>query len=132
MKKLLALVSTMALSTALSVAYGAGLPVEGSWGTSFNQNGFTFDITMKLENQTMTTTNVCTFQGRSAVASVTVPTQYDDRTITVSANAHQEVNQNGVNCNVTVQPDRVNYQVTGNALILSHDGSSERMVMTRR
>lgn len=132
MKKLITLVCTMALSTALSVAYGAALPVEGSWGTSISQNGFTFEITMKLENQMMTTTNVCTFQGRSAVASVTVPAQYDDRTITVSTNAHHEVSQNGVNCNVSVQPDRMNYQVAGTSLILSHDGSSERMVMTRR
>jgi hypothetical protein len=132
MKKLITLVAAVTLLTGISLAQGATMPVEGSWGTSITNNGFDFDMTVKLEKQTMTTTNVCSFHGRSAVASVTVPALYDATTITVLASGRQDVNENGVNCNVEVRPDRMNYQVVGRTLILSHDGSPERFVLTRR
>jgi hypothetical protein len=132
MKKLVAFVFALTLSTGFSLAYGAGLPVEGSWGSSFNQNGFTFDITMHLENQSMTTTNKCTFQGNSAIVSVTVPATYDGTSITVMMNAEQHVTQNGVECNVSVRPDRMNYVVSGNSLTLSHDGTPDQMILLRR
>jgi len=132
MKKLISLVFGLTLATGFSLAYGANLPVEGSWGTTFSQNGFDFDMTMKLENQQMTTTNRCTFQGNTAIVSVTVPAAYDGSTITTQANAEQNVSQNGVNCNVSVRPDRMNYVVSGSSLTLSHDGSPEQITLIRR
>lgn len=132
MKKLATLVAALTFATAFSVAYGAGLPVEASWGTSLSQNGITFDMTMKLENQQMTTTNVCTFQGQSVIAAVTVPASYDGTSITVLASAERQVSQNGVNCNVSVRPDRMNYVISGNSLILTHEGSPDQFVLTRR
>jgi|GEM_PF-5213148 len=133
MKKLLSLVALVTLLAGVSFAEGASLPVEGSWGTSFQNNGFTFDITMKLQNQQMTTTNVCKApDGRSAVASVTVPANYDASTITVLGTAEQHVSQNGLDCNVSVKPDRMNYQIAGSALILTHEGQNDQFVLTRR
>ncbi|MGC5371868.1 hypothetical protein, partial [Klebsiella pneumoniae] len=84
---LAALVITLTLATGFSVAYGANLPVEGAWGITMDQNGFTLDMTMELRNQTITTTNKCTFQGRTATVSVTVPATYDGSSITVQASA---------------------------------------------
>ena len=132
MKKLAALVFALTLSTAVSAAYGAALPVEGTWGTIMSQNGFTFDMTMKLENQTITTTNKCSFQGAVAVVAVTVPASYDGTSITVLASAEKQEVQNGVECHVSVQPDRMNYVVAGTTLVLSHDGSTDRFSLTRR
>jgi len=132
MKKLFSLVTLVTVLTAISTAEGAGLPVEGAWGTTFNNNGITFDITMRLENQMMTTTNVCTVAGRSLTASVTVPASYDSATITVLAHGQNEVNENGLNCNVSVQPDRMRYQIVGNTLVLSHEGRPDQFVLNRR
>jgi hypothetical protein len=132
MKKLFSLIALVTALTALSTAEGAGLPVEGSWGTTFHDNGISFDLSMKLENQTMTTTNVCTMAGRSLSVSVMVPARYDGASITVLAHAQREVSENGLNCTVSVQPDRMLYQIVGNTLVLSHEGRPEQFVLNRR
>lgn len=132
MKKLFSLIALVTALTALSTAEGAGLPVEGTWGTTFHDNGISFDLSMKLENQTMTTKNVCSVAGQSLTASVTVPAQYDGATITVLAHGQNEVSENGRTCNVSVQPDRMRYQIVGNTLVLSHEGRPEQFVLHRR
>jgi hypothetical protein len=132
MKKLLSLVTLATILTGFSVAQGASLPVEGTWGIVLSDNGITFDMTVKLENQTMTTRNVCTLAGRSLVASVTVPANYDGTTITVLAHGEHNVSENGMNCNVSVQPDRMNYVVNGSSLVLTHDGRPDQFVLQRR
>jgi hypothetical protein len=133
MKKMLSLVTLATILTAVSFAADAApLPVEGSWGTSFQNNGIMFDITMKLENQMITTTNICTVAGQSLTAAVTVPASYDQDSITVLGHGQNEVSENGRNCNVSVRPDRMRYQIIGNRLVLSHDGSPGQFVLIRR
>lgn len=132
LKKLATLVALVTFATSFSLAHGATQPIEGSWGMRVDQNGFTMDMTFTVANNTLTLQNVCTFQGRSATAHVSAPASYDDRTLTVLGSARDDESQNGVNCNAAIQPDRMNYVVSGNALTFSHDGSSETFTLTRK
>jgi hypothetical protein len=136
-KKLAALVILTSALSGFSVAFGAdpvpaARPVEGSWGMQQAANGFTFDMTFTIENNVVSITNLCSFQGHSATAHVSSPAQIDDRTITTIASADDQESRDGVNCNVSIKPDRMNYQVAGSQLILSHDGSPEQIVLSRK
>lgn len=132
LKKLAVLTILTSALTGFSVAFGAPLPVEGSWGMQQEANGFTFDMTFTIQNNTVSITNVCSFEGHTASAHVSSPAQYDDRTITTLANADDQESRDGVNCNVSIKPDRMSYQVVGSTLILSHDGSAEQVVLSRK
>jgi hypothetical protein len=131
MKKLFALIALITSLTGLSVAQGAA-PIEGRWGMQQSSNGFQFDMTFTIQNNTFMLTNVCTFRGQSAAASVSSPAQYDEDSITVLTSAHSEQSNNGVNCEASLHPDTMNYVVQGNFLIFSKPGHSEQIVLTRR
>jgi hypothetical protein len=133
MKKLVSL-SFLALTlTGISIAQGAASqPIEGSWGLQQAQGPLTFDTTFTIQNNAVTITNVCTFEGHSATARVSAPAQYDGATLTVMGSADDNESRDGVNCNVSVKPDRMNYRVVGSRLILTHDGSLDQFVLQRR
>ncbi len=132
MKKLLTIIAASTIITGFSVAQGAPLPIEGNWGMHQSQGPFNFDINFAIQNNTITVTNVCTFQGKTAAAHVSSPAQYDDQTITVTEHAEDHESKDGVNCDISLTPDRMNYQVEGSSLILSHDGSSDQIQLTRK
>jgi hypothetical protein len=132
MKKLFALVALLTFLTAGSIAQGAALPVEGTWGTSFHNNGFDFDMSFTLQNQSITTTNTCSFRGQTLSVSVNVPARYDGSSIQVLGNAQNSVSENGLNCNVSVEADTMNYKIIQNTIVLSRPGQAEEIVFTRR
>lgn len=131
MKKLMSLVALLTLITGFSIAEGAG-PIEGNWYVQMRDNGFTMDMTFGITSSSLTLTNVCSYMGRTSRVQVSVPASYDDRTLTTLGSAEREESSNGLNCRAALSPDRMNYEVSGNTLIFSHDGSSERFVLTRR
>jgi hypothetical protein len=137
MKKMMTLLAFSTLLTGLSLAQGAPAPqphfaIEGDWGMQMEQNGFQLDMTFSIRNNAITLVNVCTLGGNSSTARASSPANYDDRSITVLANAQDDENQNGVDCNVSLRPDRMNYEVRGNQLIFTHDGSAEQLVLTKK
>jgi hypothetical protein len=131
MKKLFALMAAVTLFSGISIALGAS-PLEGNWGMQQQQNGFVFDMTISIQSDSVTLTNVCSFQGRTATARVTTPAQYDDHTFTVLTGAHDEESNDGLNCNADLSPDTMNYVVQGNTLIFSKDGQPGQMVLNRK
>ena len=132
MKKLIALVALVTALTGISFAQGAPLPVEGTWGTTFTNNGFTFDLSITLANQQITTRNVCFLPGHDLTAAVTVPARYDDSSVTILAEGQNHVSDNGMNCDVSVQAGRMNYAIEGASLVLTRDGYPDQVVLERR
>ncbi|HWU42742.1 MAG TPA: hypothetical protein VN132_04860 [Bdellovibrio sp.] len=132
MKKLISLLAVSILSMA-SLAQAA-LPIEGNWGTRFTQNGYVFDATFSIQNNSITLTNVCSWQGRSVKVQVTVPASYDDKTLTTlgSASDERSLPDGSLHCNVSAQAESMNYVVRANQLILSQDGNPQTMVLTRK
>lgn len=110
----------------------AGYPIEGTWGITQSQNGFTFDASFKIENNTVTATNVCSYNGQKASASVTAPAAYDANTFTISTSAEAKQSSGGLECTASLVPMSVNYVVQGSTLTLTMKGSSDSVVMTRR
>jgi hypothetical protein len=115
-------------------AFAASFPLEGSWSFTLvpNQFGIAIETTLKIENQTVTMINVCTFNGRTAEVSITVPAQYDDHTMRILSVAEKKIRQDGFDCSVTAEPEPVTYRVQGSALFLSKQGSTEELTLTRR
>ena len=132
MKKMISLLAAVLLLTTASIAQGAPEPIEGAWGMQMNQNGFVMDMTFTIGNGALTLQNVCTYMGRSATVRVTAPASWDSRTLTVHGHASGSESQNGVDCNASLRPDRMNYVVNGNTLTLSHDGSPESFTLVRK
>lgn len=110
----------------------AQFPIEGSWGMVQSQGALTFDMTITVRDNSVTLTNVCSLQGRSAQAQAKAPATYDQSSLTILAPAENHQSANGVNCDVSVSPSRMNYVVQGNNLILSQPGSPQQLVLTRR
>ena len=128
-----AIFTTILLMAGLTTAH-ASYAIEGTWGTQQSQNNIVFDMTFSIHNNTLTVTNDCTMNGQSATARVTSAATYTDSTFTILAAApDQESNPTQtVNCNVSVQPDTMNYSVNGNQLIFTHDGSDQSFALERK
>ena len=129
MKNVLALVATLMIS---GMAAAQSTAIEGNWGTQMSQNGISFVMTFTINHDSVTLTNVCTLNGKSVTAHVTVPASYDDSTLTIMAPGQDEESSNGVNCNVSAQADSMNYSIQGNLLTFTHEGSDQSFVLTRK
>jgi hypothetical protein len=131
MKKITLLIATLAFSAFAQAAF----PIEGNWAAPQQQdNGFQFEGYFSFANNTLTLTNVCRYQGSVASASVTVPALYDISTLTISNSAQNEQKSpdGKLNCNVSVVPMRLTYQVQGHLLILTQPGSADQFVLRRQ
>jgi hypothetical protein len=131
MKYMLGVLALTILAAAVHTA-NATYPVEGSWGYKTVQNGFTIDMTMTIQNNSVTLENVCTYKGNKASASANSQAQYDDKTLTVLSAAHGENTVNGLKCEANMQADTLNYVVKGNLLTFTHDGSTQKFVLKRK
>lgn len=132
MKKAMCLIATLMMS-GLSIAQAA-FPIEGNWGTTLSQGGMQFDMTFTIQNNTITLTNVCSMNGQFATARVSSPAAYDASSITIfnSGSDDQNSADYSVHCNVSIQPERLNYVVQGNLLIFSQNGSPQTFALTRK
>lgn len=130
MKKQILFLATL-LVTALA---HAAFPIEGAWGTQQTQNGINFDITFVIANNSLTLINICSMNGSTAKAQVTVPATYDFTSMTSLQSAYDEQRSPdlAVDCNVNIQPEKLNYVVQGNSLILTQAGSAQQMILIRR
>lgn len=116
-----------------SLSQASGFAIEGNWGTHQYANGFDFDITFSIQNQRLVLTNECSFEGRKAVAQVSVAVSYTDSTLTMLQSGSNSSPAGGLNCNVDVRGgDRMSYQVQGSTLILTSPGQPESMVLYRK
>ena len=129
MKKLLTILTLLAIS---NLAIALTPAIEGDWGTQQSANGILFDMTFSIHNNRLTLINVCSMYGQSATAQVTSTVTYDDTNLTIQEAHQDQVSNAGVSCNVSVQPDQLQYVVQGNQLILIKPGSNQSFVLIRR
>ncbi len=126
------------LLLALVVLAGSGLAlaqsadIEGSWGAQQSDNGFLFDVTFTISHDSTSLTNVCTHDGVSVTAHATVPSSYDGQTLNFLGSAQDHESLNGLNCNIDIHMDSINYSIQGNVMTVSHAGSTETYMLTRR
>ncbi len=104
---------------------------EGRWGVTVQQNGFQFDLVFTIASTQLNLRNTCSGMGQSVSVDVTVPASYTADSIIVHGAAQKQTSQNGLNCEVSLQPGTANYVVNGNQLILK-DSSGEQIVLDRR
>lgn len=122
-----------ALTVMVSSAQAA-FPIEGSWGTQMDNNGVHFDLTFTFANNAVTLVNVCSVNGKSLKARVSSPAVYDASSVTIfnPSDDSEHAPDGSMNCEASVQGGRMNYQVQGNLLILSQDGSSQQFALTKK
>jgi hypothetical protein len=129
MKNMIITVAALLIS---GFASAQSVGIEGSWGTQQAQNGINFDVTFAINQNSTTITNVCSGFGTSAVAQITVASSYDGHNLNIFEARELTTSNGPLNCNVSARPDQMHYVVQGGFLILSHDGSPEQMVLTRK
>jgi hypothetical protein len=114
------------------VANAQSTAIEGNWGTRQEASGITFDITFSIGKNSVTVTNLCSGFGTSAKAQVTTASMYSDKTITVFEYKQDQKSNGPLDCNVSTQPDTMNYSVQGNQLVFTHDGSPDSIILFRK
>jgi hypothetical protein len=129
MKKILI---TLATTLACTFANAQSNAIEGNWGLSQTVNGITFDITFSIGKNSVTVTNLCSGNGTKLTAQVTSASTYTDSTLTVSEAKQDQKSSGSFECNVSTTPDTMNYSVQGNQLILTHDGSTDTVVLIKK
>jgi len=121
------------ISLAATLSQAAGFAIEGNWGTHQSANGIDFDVTFAIQNQHLVLTNVCSFQGQTAVAQVSVAVTYTDSTFNVLESAANTNSSGGLDCNASVQGgDQMQYQVQGSTLIFTKPGQPGTLVFFRK
>jgi hypothetical protein len=125
MKKTLAIVPVLALLMGFTSFAAQGL--YGSWKLpAINQGPLSFSLSIMFAPNTMTLKNVCTFNGQTGEAQVTVPVTITGNTIVVSAPKEDQQVKNGVPCSVSVAASSMTYSVSADdaQLTLSSPGQA--------
>ena len=114
------------------LAYAQSSTIEGNWGAKQEANGLTFEITFSISKNSVTVTNLCSGFGTSTTAQVTSASTYNDKTITLLETKQDQKSNGPLNCNVSTQPDIMNYSVQGNQLVFTHDGSPDSIILIKK
>lgn len=119
-------------SLSCMLAYAQSSTIEGNWGAKQESSGLTFEITFSISKNSVTVTNLCSGFGTSTTAQVTSASTYNDKTITVLESKQDQKSNGPLNCNVSTQPDTMNYSVQGNQLVFTHDGSPDSLILIKK
>src|ERR1039457_1306873 len=98
MKKNLLVVSVAAILVSAMAFAAQG--VYGSWAfPAISQGPISFNMSRIISQGTVSMKNLCTFNGQSVIAQVTVPATITDRSIAVLGAGEDHQSKNGVDCN---------------------------------
>lgn len=93
--------------------------LEGDWQSEFEGGGITMHMRFSFDGNNLTLTNICEIQGKQASAYVTVPYLDSGSTFQSLANAHDEESSDGVNCNVSISSQKIQYRFDGGCLVFT-------------
>jgi hypothetical protein len=103
--------------------------IYGKWAMQQEVNGFKFTLVLAIEQNVTHVSNTCEYQGKTATASVDVPSKVEGNTYSILAEAKNQTSDGGFNCDVSAQPMSVTYSATDTQLTMSANG--QQMVWNR-
>jgi len=117
MKKLV-LASALSLLICMSVSAGQG--VYGTWLLPPMQQGaLSFNVSITIEDGSLTMTNVCALNGQSSQAQVKVPSTMAGNFITVLQPGNDHQTRNGVECSINIAPSSMSYSLSPDEMNLT-------------
>ncbi len=112
---------------------GNATSVQGDWKIDQASEHFFLSATFRIQNGSVTLTNVCSTLNHSLTARVTSSARISSSSIEVleAKNDNEKISGHDFNlaCDAALQPMRMNYSFQGSCLVLSQPGSAETMTL---